>query len=645
VGSGDKKGSRGKEASGDKKDKKDKGKGEKEPKEKEKDPMGRLFSYITPGDGPLYFFGVLSGGLTGVARGFFGLLMMRSITALAPSNPNTLYEGGLVWSLVFLAVGVAVLVLNTVSWSCLTIAGEHLTTNLRLALLTKLLHNEVGYFDHEDNSMGALTEFLGEKVTLLQGLVGEKLGMIAQAVVMLVTTVVTMFVWGDWRVSLVVLGCMPISGVLMSVAMAAMMPIPDQKQDDKDAKQNKSAGSVVGEVVLSIRTVASFNAEQQFFDDYSAQVDAIFKKGVPRALTGGSANGVAMGLMYVIFGVQIYYGFWLMEGGHLLETSVVRDASGCVTTDLTGFFDKVMVPIMAMMMVMMQMATMAMIATDATSAAEAAKKLFERFDRESSCDPFSELGATLPAVKGHLQFTGVAFSYPTAEQFKICTGLTLEVQPGQVCALCGPSGSGKSTVIALLQRFYDPTSGSVLLDGVELKTLNLNWLRKQMGMVGQEPVLFEGTVAENIGYGKEGATQAEIEEAAEAANAHQFITEDLGDGYKTQVGLRGGKLSGGQKQRIAIARALVRKPSIMLLDEATSALDNTSEKIVQAALDEIMKKQKRTTITIAHRLSTIRGADTIAVVSTGQVVEQGTHDELLKIGPKGVYYNLVQAQQ
>ena len=155
--------------------------------------------------------------------------------------------------------------------------------------------------------------------------------------------------------------------------------------------------------------------------------------------------------------------------------------------------------------------------------------------------------------------------------------------------------------------------------------------------MGQEPVLFEGTVAENIGYGKEGATQAEIEEAAEAANAHQFITEDLGDGYQTQVGLGGGKLSGGQKQRIAIARALVRKPSIMLLDEATSALDNTSEKIVQAALDEIMKKQKRTTITIAHRLSTIRGADTIAVVSTGQVVElRAGHARLaalLKIGP------------
>ena len=205
--------------------------------------------------------------------------------------------------------------------------------------------------------------------------------------------------------------------------------------------------------------------------------------------------------------------------------------------------------------------------------------------------------------------------------------------------------AGKSTIVSLLERFYDPEEGALLLDGVDIKTLNLKWLRRQMGMVGQEPVLFEGTVAQNIGYGKEGATQAEIEEAATAANAHQFIKEDLGAGYDTQVGLRGGKLSGGQKQRIAIARALVRKPSIMLLDEATSALDNTSEKVVQAALDVMMTQQRRTTFTIAHRLSTIRGADTIAVVNAGQVVEQGTHDELLKNGPKGVYYQLVQVAQ
>jgi ATP-binding cassette subfamily B (MDR/TAP) protein 1 len=239
----------------------------------------------------------------------------------------------------------------------------------------------------------------------------------------------------------------------------------------------------------------------------------------------------------------------------------------------------------------------------------------------------------------------VVFCYPTAPAYKVCNGYSLEIQAGQVCALCGPSGSGKSTIIALLQRFYDPRSGDVLIDGADIKSLNVKWLRQQLGLVGQEPVLFEGTVAQNIGYGKDGATQAEIEEAAKAANAHDFILNDLGEGYTTQVGLRGGKLSGGQKQRVAIARALVRKPSIMLLDEATSALDNTSEKVVQAALDEIMSKQKRTTITIAHRLSTIRGADTIAVVNQGQVVEQGSHDELLKIGPKGVYFQLVQAQQ
>jgi ATP-binding cassette subfamily B (MDR/TAP) protein 1 len=184
--------------------------------------------------------------------------------------------------------------------------------------------------------------------------------------------------------------------------------------------------------------------------------------------------------------------------------------------------------------------------------------------------------------------------------------------------------------VALLQRFYDPQSGAVFLDGVDVRSLNLKWLRQQIGSVGQERVLFEGTVADNIAYGKAGATRTEIEEAAQLANAHAFILDDLGEGYETQVGLRGSKLSGGQKQRVAIARALVRKPAIMLLDEATSALDNESEKVVQAALDELMTKQKRTTITIAHRLSTIRNADKIAVVNRGKVVEQGLHDDLLQ---------------
>jgi len=205
------------------------------------------------------------------------------------------------------------------------------------------------------------------------------------------------------------------------------------------------------------------------------------------------------------------------------------------------------------------------------------------------------------------------------------------------------TGSGKSTIIALLERFYDPHSGTVLLDGVDTTTLNVRWLRSQLGLVSQEPVLFQGTVEQNIRYGRSGATREEVEAAARSANAHDFISSDLMSGYDTQVGQGGVKLSGGQKQRVAIARALVRQPSVLLLDEATSALDNESEKIVQAALDAIMAKQKRTTIVIAHRLSTIRDANQIVVLSKGAVVEQGTHDELLQMA--GDYFALVEAQQ
>ena len=219
----------------------------------------------------------------------------------------------------------------------------------------------------------------------------------------------------------------------------------------------------------------------------------------------------------------------------------------------------------------------------------------------------------------------VVFAYPSSPDTLVCRGYNLSIAAGQTVALCGPSGSGKSTIIQLIERFYDPHSGSITLDGYDIKTLNVRWLRSQMGLVSQEPLLFQGTVAQNIAYGVigGGATQGEIQEAAKMANAHAFITERLADGYNTQVGQGGNKLSGGQKQRVAIARAIIKRPSVLLLDEATSALDTKSEKVVQAALDEIMTKMRRTTIVIAHRLSTIRNADKIAVLREGAVVEEG----------------------
>jgi len=221
----------------------------------------------------------------------------------------------------------------------------------------------------------------------------------------------------------------------------------------------------------------------------------------------------------------------------------------------------------------------------------------------------------------------------------VLNGYNLTVSPGKVIALVGQSGCGKSTTVGLLERWYDVLGGSISLDGKNIKDINLKWLRQQVGLVGQEPVLFSGTIAENIKYGKRNATQEEIEQAAKSANAHKFITS-FPDGYDTPVGEKGTQLSGGQKQRIAIARAIVKNPRILLLDEATSALDTESEKIVQAALDSVM--QGRTTIVIAHRLSTIRNADMIAVIENGKVVEQGVHDELM--AQQGAYYNLVQRQ-
>jgi ATP-binding cassette subfamily B (MDR/TAP) protein 1 len=211
----------------------------------------------------------------------------------------------------------------------------------------------------------------------------------------------------------------------------------------------------------------------------------------------------------------------------------------------------------------------------------------------------------------------------------------------QTVALVGESGSGKSTVISLIERFYDPDSGVILLDGKNLKSLKLSWLRQQVGLVGQEPVLFNDTIRANIAYGKEEVSEEEIIAAAEAANAHRFIST-LSSGYDTSVGERGVQLSGGQKQRIAIARAIVRDPKVLLLDEATSALDAESEHTVQEALDRVMVG--RTTVVVAHRLSTITGADKIAVIKNGIVAEEGQHEQLLRAFPGGAYASLVALQ-
>jgi len=418
--------------------------------------------------------------------------------------------------------------------------------------------------------------------------------------------------------------------VLMSMEVAFMSGATDEEAASKQGvddtsektKNEKSANHIVGECVMGIRTVASYNLEQHFYEDYTKQSAAASEISKHDAAVKGFFGGLSNCCLVVIMGGVFWYSVWLSARGVIGFT----EAMGPLFV-ITG----AMVPLMK-----------AGALADIPASLRSAVRLFALFDRAPLIDSFSEEGAKPDSCSGEIEFKGVSFAYPTAEDHTVCNELSLLFPAHKTTAVCGPSGSGKSTLIQLIERFYDPSGGVVTLDGADIKTLNVRWLRAQLGLVGQEPVLFQGTVAQNIGYGKPGgATQEEIEEAARLANAHEFISQHLQDGYETNVGSGGGKLSGGQKQRVAIARALIKRPAVLLLDEATSALDNQSESVVQAALDEIMTKQSFTTIVIAHRLSTIRNADNIIVINEGKFAEQGTHDELLS--NQGLYSSLVLA--
>jgi ATP-binding cassette subfamily B protein len=274
---------------------------------------------------------------------------------------------------------------------------------------------------------------------------------------------------------------------------------------------------------------------------------------------------------------------------------------------------------------------------DFMRASGASERVFELLDRTPAI-PASG-GERLAHTQGRVQLQEVRFTYPTRPDLPVLQGIDLTIEPGEVVAIVGPSGAGKSTIASMLARLYDPQSGRILLDGKDLKELDPEWLRLQIGVVAQEPLLFSSSISDNIRYGKAGASPAEVEAAARAANAHDFIIR-FPEGYNTLVGERGVQLSGGQKQRVAIARAVLKDPRLLILDEATSALDAESEHLVKDALERLMKG--RTTLIIAHRLSTVMGADRVLVLEGGKIVQSGSHSVLM--GQDGLYRRLVERQ-
>ena len=361
--------------------------------------------------------------------------------------------------------------------------------------------------------------------------------------------------------------------------------------------------------------------ENLLYSQYCENLQKPHTLAVRKAHIRGFTYGFANSNFFFAYGICYYYGSWLIQNDE--DTDLTTDTVFKIAMMILNGGAMIGVSLTALM--------------DINNAFSAAEKIFEVLDRKPKIDCNPATGLKLNKISGDTKIHEGVFAYPTRPNTNVLKKLSLSIKRGEKVALVGQSGCGKSTVIQMLQRFYDLDDGSLSLDNNDIRNLNLPFVRSKLGIVSQEPVLFNKTIAENIQYGDNSrdVSMEEVIESARKANIHNFVT-GLTDGYETSVGGKGSQLSGGQKQRVAIARALVRNPSIILLDEATSALDTESEKIVQEALE--VAQEGRTSITIAHRLSTIMEADRIFVLDKGQVTECGSHGELL--ARKGTYYNL-----
>jgi len=513
------------------------------------------------------------------------------------------------WAVLLVVLFALTSVLTAVRMYFFTVAGERVVARLRRRLYSSLVNQEVGFFDA--HRTGELTNRLAADTTVVQNTATVNISMLLRYAITAMGAVGIM-AWTSWRLTLVMLALVPVAAI-GAMFYGRVVRRLSRKVQDALAR----ATDVAEETLSSIRTVRAFAQERREVDRYGEEVQTSYELARHRARYNAVFGAIAAFAGYgAISGVLWYGGILLTED---------RMTMGELTSFLLYTFT-----------IAFSIAALAGLWQDFMRAVGASERVFELLERPSELVS----GATIPdEVRGRIRFSGVSFHYPTRPDVPVLQGVDLTLEPGEIVALVGPSGGGKSTIAGLLSRFYDPVEGQIRLDDLDLRDLDADWLRGRVGVVAQEPILFATSIAENISYGREGATGAEIVRAAAAANAAEFVTA-LPEAFDTAVGERGVRLSGGQKQRIAIARALLADPPILVLDEATSALDAESEHLVQDALRRLMKG--RTTLVIAHRLSTVRSADRIAVIDQGRIAEIGTHDALY--AANGLYRQLVERQ-
>lgn len=483
--------------------------------------------------------------------------------------------------------------------------------DLRIKLFEHLQHLSLSFYN--ERRTGEIVSRLTNDVATVRSLVTSDISTaLSQALTF--TGALILILWTNWRLTLFMFALVPFVMLFAIVFGRKLRRLSSSVQD-----QLAEATNVMEESISGVRVVQSFAREGYVIQRFRDSIEKTFQLAMMRtrlsALFGPIISFLAFSAVVSIFW---YGGHEVLAGnitpGQLLMFLILTMTIAGSIGQFSGLW------------------------TGLQEALGATQRLFELLETQPEITDAPD-AVSLPKVKGRITFENVSFAYKDDPQTSILSGVSLEVPTGEILALVGPSGAGKTTLVNLILRFFDPTSGRVLIDGFDLKTLKLKSLRQQVGIVPQDTLLFGGTVRENILYGKLDASEQELIQAARSANAHDFI-EKLHQGYDTLVGERGVKLSGGQRQRIAIARAILKDPAILLMDEATSSLDSESEGLVQEALERLMKG--RTSLVIAHRLSTIQNAHRIAVLEEGYLTEYGTHTELMELN--GMYGRLYKMQ-